>query len=164
MVISLKPQRLDCEAPVASFTKEVNLWLAKCPLVFNGSLTNRWLTSLVKEATAGYSMVTGNTSNSHLHFWHTDTVSGLYDCWVQLWINDSVCFNYCCHEVWITRELMKRLVANTQNSNTPKWGGGGGWRGVGSVRSSWTYWVSNLVISTVPADALAPIITQVHKI
>ena len=37
--------------PVASFTKEVNLRLAKCRLVFNGCLVNRGLTSLVKEAT-----------------------------------------------------------------------------------------------------------------
>ena len=36
---------------VASFTKEVNPRLAKGPLVFNGRLTNRWLTSLDKEAT-----------------------------------------------------------------------------------------------------------------
>ena len=33
------------------FTKEVNSRLAKCPLVFNGHLANRRLTSLVKEAT-----------------------------------------------------------------------------------------------------------------
>ena len=38
---------------VCSFTKEVNLWLAKCPLVFNGRLANCWLISLVKEATGG---------------------------------------------------------------------------------------------------------------
>ena len=37
--------------PVASFTKEVNPWLAKRPLVFNGRLANCGLTSLVKEAT-----------------------------------------------------------------------------------------------------------------
>ena len=37
--------------PVASFTKEVNSRLAKRPLVFNGRLANRGLTSLVKEAT-----------------------------------------------------------------------------------------------------------------
>ena len=37
--------------PVASFTKEVNLWLAKCPLIFNGHLANHRLTSFVKEAT-----------------------------------------------------------------------------------------------------------------
>ena len=34
----------------ASFTKEVNSRLAKCPLVFNGRLTYGGLTSLVKEA------------------------------------------------------------------------------------------------------------------
>ena len=38
-------------ANMASFTKEVNQRLAKCPLVFHGRLANRWLTSLVKEAT-----------------------------------------------------------------------------------------------------------------
>ena len=40
--------------PVASFTKEVNPWLAKRPLVFNGRLANRGLISLVKEATGMY--------------------------------------------------------------------------------------------------------------
>ena len=39
-------------SPVASLTKEVNSRLAKRPLVFNGRLANRGLTSLVKEATA----------------------------------------------------------------------------------------------------------------
>ena len=39
------------ETPVTSFTKEVNPWLAKRPLVFNGRLAYRGLTSLVKEAT-----------------------------------------------------------------------------------------------------------------
>ena len=37
---------------VASFTKEVNSRLAKRPLIFNGRLANRGLTSLVKEAAA----------------------------------------------------------------------------------------------------------------
>ena len=36
---------------MASFTKKVNRRLAKRPLVFNGRLANRGLTSLVKEAT-----------------------------------------------------------------------------------------------------------------
>ena len=35
--------------PMAYFTKEVNLGLAKRPLVFNGRLANRGLTPLVKE-------------------------------------------------------------------------------------------------------------------
>ena len=35
----------------ASFIKEVNPWLAKCPLKSNGCLANRGLTSSVKEAT-----------------------------------------------------------------------------------------------------------------
>ena len=39
------------ESPVASFTEEVNPRLAKCPLVFNGRLANRRLTSFVNEAT-----------------------------------------------------------------------------------------------------------------
>ena len=39
------------EAPVAYFSKEVNPRLAKRPLVFNGRLAKRGLTSLVKEAT-----------------------------------------------------------------------------------------------------------------
>ena len=37
-------------SPVAPFTKDVNPRLAKRPLVFNGRLANRGLTSLVKEA------------------------------------------------------------------------------------------------------------------
>ena len=37
--------------PVASYTKEVNRRLVKRPLVFNGRLANRGLTSLVKKAT-----------------------------------------------------------------------------------------------------------------
>ena len=36
---------------MAFFSREVNLRLAKRPLVFNGSLANRGLISLVKEAT-----------------------------------------------------------------------------------------------------------------
>ena len=36
---------------VASFIKEVNPWLVKRPLISNGRLANRGLTSLVKEAT-----------------------------------------------------------------------------------------------------------------
>ena len=38
--------------PVAYFTKEVNMRLAKCPLVFNGHLASRSLTFLVKGATS----------------------------------------------------------------------------------------------------------------
>ena len=41
---------LVTQAPVVSFTKEVNPRFAKCPLVFNGRLANPGLTSLVKEA------------------------------------------------------------------------------------------------------------------
>ena len=37
--------------PVASFTKQVNLRLAKRPYKMNGRLANRGLTSLVKETT-----------------------------------------------------------------------------------------------------------------
>ena len=43
---------ISCWTPVASFTKEVNPGLAKRPLVYNGRLANRGLTSLVKEATS----------------------------------------------------------------------------------------------------------------
>ena len=45
--------------PVASFTKEVNPQLAKCPLVLNGRLANHGLTSLVKEATVHYQLFMG---------------------------------------------------------------------------------------------------------
>ena len=47
---------------VASSTKEVNPRLAKCPLVFNGRLANRGLTSLVKEAT-GLQIILQEKSN-----------------------------------------------------------------------------------------------------
>ena len=50
--------------PVASFTKEVNPRLAKCPLVFNGRLANRGLTCLAKEATGVTTVI--NTSNMPL--------------------------------------------------------------------------------------------------
>ena len=40
---------LQAQLPAASFTKEVNSRLAKRPLVFNGRLANRGVTSLVKE-------------------------------------------------------------------------------------------------------------------
>ena len=36
---------INSSPPVASFTKEVNLWLAKCPLKTNGHLANLELTS-----------------------------------------------------------------------------------------------------------------------
>ena len=43
---------ISVQTPVVSFTKEVNLQSAKRPLVFNGHLAYRGLTSsLVKEAT-----------------------------------------------------------------------------------------------------------------
>ena len=44
---------------MASFTKEVNPRLAKRPLVFNGRLANRGLTTLVKEATVGARPING---------------------------------------------------------------------------------------------------------
>ena len=42
------------QLPVASFTKEVNPWLAKRPLKTNGRLANLGLTSVVKKATYQY--------------------------------------------------------------------------------------------------------------
>ena len=39
------------QPPVAPFTKEVNPWLAKCPLKTNERLANLGLTSVVKKAT-----------------------------------------------------------------------------------------------------------------
>ena len=47
----------------SSFTKEVNLRLAKCPLKINGRLANFGLTSLVKEATDVF---------LHFIFWHQE--------------------------------------------------------------------------------------------
>ena len=44
---------------VVCFTKEVNLQLAKHPLVFNGHLANHRLTSFVKEATASWLACSG---------------------------------------------------------------------------------------------------------
>ena len=58
-------------SPVASFTKEVNSWLAKRPLVFNGRLANRGLTSLVKEAT-------GNLPCSQIIIWSQDIIDFIY--------------------------------------------------------------------------------------
>ena len=52
--ISIQHTMVNSLAPVASFTKEVNPRLAKRPLVFNGCIVNRGLTSLVKEATGRY--------------------------------------------------------------------------------------------------------------
>ena len=65
---------------MASFTKEVNPRLAKCPLKTNGRLAKRGLASLVKEATAGrvmnkfgfctqYMGPTINPSNVGEEFW-----------------------------------------------------------------------------------------------
>ena len=45
---------LTGELSVASFTKEVNPQLAKCPLKTNGHLVNRGQTSLVNKATGVY--------------------------------------------------------------------------------------------------------------
>ena len=45
------PEVVIATTSVASFTKEVNLRFAICPLIFNGRLANRRLTSLVEEAT-----------------------------------------------------------------------------------------------------------------
>ena len=56
--------------PVASFIKEVNPRLAKRPLVFNGRLANRGLTSLVKEATVTYLVTLIKASTCTCH--HTD--------------------------------------------------------------------------------------------
>ena len=49
--------------PVASFTKEVNWRLPKRPLVSNGRLANRQLTSLVKEATGDNIWHNGSSVN-----------------------------------------------------------------------------------------------------
>ena len=45
------PEVVIATTSVASFTKEGNLRFAICPLIFNGRLANRSLTSLVKQAT-----------------------------------------------------------------------------------------------------------------
>ena len=47
----LTPPGARLSISVASFIEEVNPWLAKRPLVSNGRLANRGLTSLVKQAT-----------------------------------------------------------------------------------------------------------------
>ena len=54
---------------VVSFTKDVNPRLAKRPLVFNGRLANRGLTSLVKEATAGRHAFIFDTFEINLRPW-----------------------------------------------------------------------------------------------
>ena len=59
-----QPQFPICQVKtVVLFTKEVNLRLVKCPLVFNGRLANRGVTSLVKEATGL------NTRGEECIFW-----------------------------------------------------------------------------------------------
>ena len=63
--------------PVASFTKEVSPRLAIPPLIFNGRLANRGLTSLVKEATGGNGFVQYLTHVPH------QTVSPRRDYWVR---------------------------------------------------------------------------------
>ena len=61
---------------MASFTKELNQRLAKRPLVFNGRLANRWLTSLVKNATLASNRV--------------------HQSWVVLYIAHLYWLNYFC--------------------------------------------------------------------
>ena len=57
----------EFETPVVSFTKEVNPRLAKRPLIFNGRLDNRGLTSLVKEATGMLMQSRGFPSHMFTH-------------------------------------------------------------------------------------------------
>ena len=53
---------------MACFTKEVNPRLAKRPLIHNGRLANRELTSLVKEATAGgFSLIISINQDIEFH-------------------------------------------------------------------------------------------------
>ena len=71
------------QSPVASFTKEVNLRLAKRPLKTNGRLANRRLTSLVKEAT-------GKLSGEHV-IWTTvkSYLSALELIFIRCWFSQS---------------------------------------------------------------------------
>ena len=69
--------------PVTSFTKEVNPRLAKRPLVFNGRLANRGLTSLIKGAT-GVEQATDHYPNK----WLLISLTLLYV--IRYWIGE--CF------------------------------------------------------------------------
>ena len=60
--------------PLASFTKEVNPWLAKHPLKTNGCLAYRRLTSSVKEATG--SLLFLNSSHQWMASWMWLEVTG----------------------------------------------------------------------------------------
>ena len=70
--IHSSPTYGGCEAvcPEASFTNEVNPWLAKRPLFFNGRLADRRITSLVKETTGVMPCLssTFDMANNSQHF------------------------------------------------------------------------------------------------
>ena len=76
------------QTPVASFTKEVTLRLAKRPLKINGRLANRELTSLVKEATGNHF-----TDILRAHHWNLVKI-----CYTRLKTNDQIRLQFCtCH-------------------------------------------------------------------
>ena len=68
IAIMFRQQARHHHTTVVSFTKEVNPRLAKRPLVSNGRLANRGLTSLVKETTGDCLLlrVSENGGNSHV--------------------------------------------------------------------------------------------------
>ena len=57
VIFEMRLLKRRCWRSVPSFTKGVNPRLAKRPLVFNGLLANRGLTSLGKEATVGWDII-----------------------------------------------------------------------------------------------------------
>ena len=63
---------------MASFTKEVNLRLAKRPLKINGHLANRGLTSLVKGATGLKLVIAAAVNVLEPHKWETMGWSSTY--------------------------------------------------------------------------------------
>ena len=84
--------------PMASLTKEVKSRWAKHPLVFNGRLANRRLTSSVKEAT-------GNTTPQSGHSWvlRVSYVAVWNECFVYL--GDLTRRSGACHTNWISIEF-----------------------------------------------------------
>ena len=61
---------------MASFTKEVNPRLAKCPLVFNGRLANRGLNSVLKEPTVIWGDMTRTIELKHSMHCHKPLMYG----------------------------------------------------------------------------------------
>ena len=85
-IVSMGKCRKDV-TPVASFTKEVNRRLAKRPLVFNGRLANRRLTSLVKDALA--MELRHSCTNPSIYWWTWCYVFLVCHCLIRRFVTDQ---------------------------------------------------------------------------